>query len=674
MEQKDCIEQLKRWMPLCLQQSRFKSMLYNFLKVDLNKLQEEIEKVTCVSFDVFDTLVKRDVASPIDVFTLMEKKLENESDSSCAIPCFSRMRITAEQRARAAASDREVTLSEIYEYLPLKDSQRNNLMELECQMELELSTVNLEIKSLYDLCLKKGKKIVFISDMYLPTEEIEKILRKNGYEEGRLYVSSKSGLTKHSGRLFQYVREKENINYNTWLHIGDSLCSDYLTPRGIGIRAYLINRYLLRNSYVNKKLYRENPMYQQLEHFIDTRISRYTDPYERIGYAVLGPLLYGFSLWLEKEIPPNETIVFLAREGALLKQAFELVSSRSSVYLRVSRHALNCVRLDQAESVDEILNAGIDAIKPHSKLKVWAKMYGLSDDDIDTVFQSKGLNKEAVVKDEVLKKHFLTAIWPVIKSSVRGQYELFSTYLRQFNISGNCAVVDVGWAGTMQAFLTSICEDDHQVNMKPIRWKGYYMGISRMGCLPPYDKFEKRAFLFDGVKNKHIRDSVEYSHDFFEMLTLSTDGTTQRYERTSDGIRPVLAKSDNYGKSIHKILLLQKAGLDFVQDVTKSPACMGNITAQVASANYESLARVPTLATLRLFQGFNIFDEKELALVEGEPIWRGIFHLRQLLYDFSCAGNKAWFLKNVFRLPYPYISVINIAKRIAGKERKLRRV
>ena len=53
-----------------------------------------------VAFDVFDTLIKRDVARPTDLFALLGAD-------------FAKARIQAEAEARAAKSG-EVTLAEIY--------------------------------------------------------------------------------------------------------------------------------------------------------------------------------------------------------------------------------------------------------------------------------------------------------------------------------------------------------------------------------------------------------------------------------------------------------------------------------------------------------------------------------------------------------------------------------
>lgn len=195
-----------------------------------------------VSFDVFDTVVKRDVAEPKDVFALIESRLREGTE-----PCvehFYAQRVEAERAARQTNHGREVTLEEIYRQIPVSDEQRLELMQLECQTEIEVSRPNIPIKHVYDACVQQGKKVLFISDMYLPSDVILQILRKNGYNTGHLYVSCEAGRTKRDGRLFTYVQKAEDLTIDGWLHIGDAIPGDFLSPKRLGIKTLLINRYL----------------------------------------------------------------------------------------------------------------------------------------------------------------------------------------------------------------------------------------------------------------------------------------------------------------------------------------------------------------------------------------------------------------------------------------------
>ena len=43
---------------------------------------------------------------------------------------------------------------------------------------------------------------------------------------------------KGDSSLFKYVKEKNNLDYSKWVHIGDNYNSDYLKPRELGINSY----------------------------------------------------------------------------------------------------------------------------------------------------------------------------------------------------------------------------------------------------------------------------------------------------------------------------------------------------------------------------------------------------------------------------------------------------
>ncbi len=206
------------------------------------ELLKQIEGKMTVSFDVFDTVVKRDVTRPKDVFALIESRLREGTE-----PCvehFYAQRVEAERAARQTNHGREVALEEIYRQIPVSDEQRLELMQLECQTEIEVSRPNIPIKHVYDACVQQGKKILFISDMYLPSNVIWQILWKNGYNTGHLYVSCEAGRTKRDGRLFTYVQKAEDLTIDGWLHIGDAIPGDFLSPKRLGIKTLLINRYL----------------------------------------------------------------------------------------------------------------------------------------------------------------------------------------------------------------------------------------------------------------------------------------------------------------------------------------------------------------------------------------------------------------------------------------------
>ena len=152
-----------------------------------------ILKHDCVSFDIFDTLVKRYVSLPTDVFDIVELRYNSlHGTSNEKIRGFKELRINAELKARKKIIE-EVSIDEIYNFIEFSPAINEELKNLELKTEYEVCIPNKSIVGLFNECLKNGKKVIITSDMYLPEDIIKDILSHcgiTGYE--KLYLSSVS--------------------------------------------------------------------------------------------------------------------------------------------------------------------------------------------------------------------------------------------------------------------------------------------------------------------------------------------------------------------------------------------------------------------------------------------------------------------------------------------------
>ena len=105
---------------------------------------KKISKTKVVSFDVFDTLIKRNVAAPQDIFMLVEReynKLYKKNDNT-----FVQRRIEAEREARNRSDSKEVCLFDVYQVMEgYSEEEKKSLEQLEIQIEKELSCRNEEM-------------------------------------------------------------------------------------------------------------------------------------------------------------------------------------------------------------------------------------------------------------------------------------------------------------------------------------------------------------------------------------------------------------------------------------------------------------------------------------------------------------------------------------------------
>ena len=168
--------------------------------------------VRICSFDVFDTCLARRVASPSDVFRDVAQKVFNERGiavSRHGVEDFVAARIVAERSARQQNLLEDIGLDEIWKNLfqELGWPFDATFPRHELEAEEELLVPILSIRNRVQSARREGCRIIFASDMYLPSEFIERQLRKHGFAEAGdgMYVSGNVGKTKASGSLFKHI-------------------------------------------------------------------------------------------------------------------------------------------------------------------------------------------------------------------------------------------------------------------------------------------------------------------------------------------------------------------------------------------------------------------------------------------------------------------------------------
>lgn len=266
--------------------------------INSKEILEEVLEYSVISFDIFDTLIKRNVKKPTDVFRIIENKI-----SLCG---FTEERIKAEKEARKKTACEEITLDQIYMYMYCySDRQIEELKKLELETEAQVLIINEDIIDIYNKCVKAGKKVYIISDMYLPIYFIEEVLDSLGITGYcKLYLSSQFMATKRTGKLFEIFLNEQKIISESVVHIGDSYKSDYESPQKRGINAICIPRILIRNKRCMQNTIsslKENNLYS----FINNSISIKDDKYYEFGYDSFGVFLWGYIKWLHNNLIKN---------------------------------------------------------------------------------------------------------------------------------------------------------------------------------------------------------------------------------------------------------------------------------------------------------------------------------------------------------------------------------
>ena len=123
-----------------------KRIISSSISMKTKELIDLIQESGCrvVSFDIFDTLIKRNTNRPEDVFKLLEDRYNRQFKESKPI---SKLRIESEIYANEETYNEEVTLDEIYESFLTEFTEDRVawLKENEIELELLLCQMNYDI-------------------------------------------------------------------------------------------------------------------------------------------------------------------------------------------------------------------------------------------------------------------------------------------------------------------------------------------------------------------------------------------------------------------------------------------------------------------------------------------------------------------------------------------------
>lgn len=618
---------------------------------------KRISKKEYVSFDIFDTLIKRDVKKPTDVFSIIEHNYE--------IYDFYKRRIEAEKIARKGKVD--TTIDEIYDiynelYLNNID-EVENIKNIEKQVEYELCVQNKLLKKVYDFCIENNKKVYLISDMYLSSEILKEILEKNGYSKyEKLYVSCEYNKTKANGELYKYVIQELGVHTNKLIHIGNDIKTDYIMA--------LKNK--ISTVKVKTKTYTGNSL---LDVFLSNHKSNSSNFYYDFGYSNFGPLLYGFCLWLKENVKKNDidNIYFLARDGYIIKKAYEMIFGEldNIYYLEASRRSLRVPYLSQKNSIDEMLEE-LPLPRQTNMIQIFDAL-GLELDIYSAKIKESGYSVERFyLREKVLKeegfKNLISSIKDDIIANSISENEALKNYLKKNNFSRKNAIVDIGWGGSMQKYLRNIFNTLLGYEDKEL--VGFYFGLTEKA---------KGNLSLTNTANAYVFDNYNYSSEelerpfvgLFESLFLEPKGSVKRYHINTENLveRYQYEYIDDSGEvldDVDKIHNIQQGALGFIEEyMSTAISRYSKMDSEAAFKNLFSVGINPKLDQLEKLGSIvffnNGFKEK---LAKPDCILKYLISPIKFKKDFLNSQWKTGFLKGVFKLPLPYYEIFKLMRRV----------
>lgn len=199
------------------------------------------------TFDIFDTLVVRPWSGPRRVFEELAELLAEEagvapSERKAWRERFRDARVAAERRAYRETPGEHATMAEIYERFDLPRRyglDPAEVMRREIELEISLlQPVPARVARVLEL-QARGEKVLFLTDMYLPSEALVRVLGKCGIAAtpDDLRISGHLKKAKWRGRMFRHVRAEFRHLRGRFHHTGDNLRSDVWIPRLLGWKA-----------------------------------------------------------------------------------------------------------------------------------------------------------------------------------------------------------------------------------------------------------------------------------------------------------------------------------------------------------------------------------------------------------------------------------------------------
>ena len=468
----------------------------------LKKLKAQIDSADIISFDIFDTLLIRPYLRPTDLFLHLEKIYK--------IPFFCSSRIEAEKQARMHHPEREdITFDMIYNELkePFKI-----LKSKELELEKNVLRANPEMLDVYNYAVQAHKKIIIVSDMYLPSDFLQTILRQQHIDKWcKFYVSGELNKSKASGSVFkQIINDFSMIPPHKMLHIGDNKVSDSITPQKVNIKTYLyqpITKQFLQQNKRAKQYIKQDKfslgrsilISVLAEFWYNQQYSENPANYwQKLGYAYAGPTAYAYCRFIEKQTEKLQlnNLLFIARDGYLLQKIFTLFNNTiKTAYVYAPRlfNQTCCLAYNQYDA---------------KQTSAVIKFFG------DKIPELKNEISKLSFSDAQENYQFIKAHQKLLIPFAKKKFENYKKYLQQYVTPGDrCGIVD-----TITSEFSSQRLLQNALQNQPLQ--GLYWGVIE---LQMQDIFSYQAFATNYAAPHNNSKVFTKNWNFIEFLITSPE-------------------------------------------------------------------------------------------------------------------------------------------------------
>ena len=486
------------------------------------------------SFDIFDTTLIRKCGKPENIFYILAHKLY--PNDIAKREDFLLWRKGAENTARMRVPGKDVTIEDIYcsdELEGFAEYSPTQFIEAEKEVESENLIANPAIREIIKEKRGQGYTICFISDMYLPSGFLKRVLEREGCIDcdEAVYVSCEWDARKSNGAL--YKKLKEVLPHQQWEHFGDHPVSDVKMAARYGIKATKVNTdFSIAESRAtlprdNRKHY-ESSILAGLSRAARTHFGN--DAYTTIAANFVAPAYIPYIHFVLETARERgiKTLYFLSRDSYILQRIAENMPHDGIElrYLFVSRKALLLPYLNNATAEKFLATMDKRTIRG-KRVDELALSLGTTTNELQGDFGIEFGFDRIVTKEQELT--FLNTIFgaeskflPALNERVKEKRMLLDGYFAQEKVYCNdaTAMVDVGWLGTTRLMINSILKEN-----------GY----------------PETTFFYYGVRGDVIHSRYGTYYSYYSPTLLSTEGTTliENYFSASPYPSTIGYKADN---------------------------------------------------------------------------------------------------------------------------------
>lgn len=561
--------------------------------------QLEDQKYEAIIFDVFDTLLQRPLLDPKLIRQIVGYKIEKLLGTH-AKEAYLMFRGIAEEKAREVAC-RDVSIQDIYLHLrqltSLSSEELESILQIELEVEQALVSTHPVGLSLYAAAKHTGKPILIASDMFLPSEVIAQMLKSCGYEGwNQLWVSGEVGVRKDTGEMFAAIATAWNIPLERMLIVGDNERSDVQIPCDLGMGYVHIMRPLeiakglprweavmglAAHSDTNSEITLGlilNKLFSTLDFENISPADLLGGDAYIVGYCLVGPVISCFAHWImeQSKLEEIEHLLFLSREGRIIKDVFDIwtkdLNYRDRLktdYLVVSRR---CVTVAAIRSFEDIVKIAKMETFPTTLSDFLMVRYGLAPtlEQWHAIHLRTGLSKESIIEHEFGKIEYLIPVLEILEEDIysasRQEREGLLAYLGKKGIDGSkrCAVVDIGYGGTVQYTLSELLG---------FQLQGLYMMTDfRAEDIRKLGYKLKGFFCEDAVRIPHAHVFYKYSFEVEKLMSVNEPQIVcylRKLGGSSDVIPVYQDETITRSTYSHHRDKIQQGALDFTRDAVR---------------------------------------------------------------------------------------------------------